>query len=405
MTREATKQKRSRTEPEEPTPAAAEATARASAALSVEHLRLTFTRADGTHVKPMDDISFSIERGELLVLLGPSGCGKTTLLRAIAGLAAPDEGTIAIAGRTVFDAAAGRARAVPPEKRGVGMIFQSYALWPHLTVAENVAYPLAAAKVPRRDRAERVERALGMAGIAEVAGQLPGRLSGGQQQRVALARALVAESELVLFDEPLSNVDAKVREELRLQLRETQRRVGFTAVYVTHDQVEAMEMADRIAVLDRGRVVQVGPPDQLYRQPASAFVARFIGTANELTATVVATHGDSLTAELPGGMGRCELPAPATGPHPANGTPVHVIWRPEHTVIDGREPDPGGLVLPGKFILGRYLGAFSEALVELTDGTRVRAASTDREFPETGRPLGVGVARESLHVFPTEAAA
>jgi iron(III) transport system ATP-binding protein len=369
-------------------------------AVRVERLAKTFTRANGTTVRPVDDVSLSIERGEFLVLLGPSGCGKTTLLRCIAGLETPEGGSIDIAGTRVVDRTGSRPVTVPPERRGLGMIFQSYALWPHMTVRKNVAYPLAAAKVPAAERTERVDRALAMVGVSEVAGQLPGRLSGGQQQRVALARALVGEPALILFDEPLSNVDAKVREELRLHLLEMQRRVGFTAVYVTHDQVEAMELADRIAVLENGRIAQLDTPDRIYDHPVSRYVARFIGTANELTVEVVERSEDTLTVSSPGVLDRARVPAPAAGRQPQVGERAYVIWRPELTVTDGTAD---GIVLEGEQLLERYLGASTESIVTLADGTEVRVSGTRSSGRRRGDEVRIGVAAADLRVFAVEA--
>ena len=380
------------------------AAARDVAAVRAEGLLKTFRRANGTTVTPIDGVTLSIDKGEFLVLLGPSGCGKTTLLRCIAGLETPDRGSIDLLGRRVFDRTGARRVAVPPERRGLGMIFQSYALWPHLTVARNVAYPLEAAQVPKAERRERVARALELVGVAEVAGQLPGRLSGGQQQRVALARAIVGEPSLILFDEPLSNVDAKVREELRLHLLEMQRRIGFTAVYVTHDQVEAMELADRIAVLQSGKIAQLDTPDAIYDRPVSRYVAKFIGTANEVTAEVVERDGATVTVSLPGVLDRVRLPAPVAGRQPVAGERVHVIWRPERTMI----ADPGqggdGLVLEAEYLLGRYLGAFSETIASLRDGTEVRAVTAKPLHHQRGAGLRLAVAAADLRVFAEESA-
>ncbi|MET7335428.1 ABC transporter ATP-binding protein [Nonomuraea sp. NPDC005650] len=374
-------------------------------AVRVKGLLKTFRRANGTTVTPIDDVTLSIEKGEFLVLLGPSGCGKTTLLRCIAGLETPDRGSIDILGRRVFDRAGSRPVMVPPERRRLGMIFQSYALWPHLSVAKNVAYPLEAAKVRKAERQERVARALELVGVSEVAEQLPGRLSGGQQQRVALARALVAEPSLILFDEPLSNVDAKVREELRLHLLEMQHRIGFTAVYVTHDQVEAMELADRIAVLRNGKIAQLAAPDVVYDSPASRYVAKFIGTANELSAEVVGRDETTVTVSLPGVLDRVRLPAPECGRQPAVGERVYVIWRPERTTIVGSARTGDGIVLEAEYLLGRYLGAFGETIATLRDGSEVRVVTPKPLPKERGAGLRLAVAAADLRVFAEEAGA
>ncbi|WFE30899.1 ABC transporter ATP-binding protein [Micromonospora sp. WMMD975] len=262
----------------------------------VRDLSKRFRRADGAETKAVDNVSFDVARGEFLVLLGPSGCGKTTLLRMIAGLETPDAGTVEIDGQPVYDHS--RRLVVPPEKRRISMIFQSYALWPHMTVAQNVAYPLEnrARKLPRPEIAARVQASLDQVHIGELGRQYPGQMSGGQQQRVALARALVAGNDLILFDEPLSNVDAKVREQLRAELVSMQRELGFAAVYVTHDQHEAMGLAHRIAVMGEGRFAQLGGPRDIYHDATSRYVANFVGTSNELPGPVTGPDGAGLAA-------------------------------------------------------------------------------------------------------------
>ncbi|GAB6987524.1 ABC transporter ATP-binding protein [Nocardioides pyridinolyticus] len=259
-------------------------TAEAIPAVSVQNLKKSFKRRDGEEVLAVDSVSLDVAPGEFVVLLGPSGCGKSTLLRCIAGLEQPRSGKIELHGRTSYSSE--QRIDDPPEKRSLGMMFQSYALWPHMTVFDNVAYPLRARKVPKQEVTPRVERVLEMIGIPELRRQYPGQMSGGQQQRVALARALVSNEGLILFDEPLSNVDAKVREQLRLELVLMQREIGFAAIYVTHDQVEAMELADRIAVMQKGKVAQCGTPREIYERPANQYVGRFVGSANELPGQV-----------------------------------------------------------------------------------------------------------------------
>lgn len=226
----------------------------------------------------VDRISLTIEAGELFFLLGPSGCGKTTLLRSIAGFYIPDSGTIYIGDRDVTR--------LPPEQRNTGMVFQSYALWPHMTVAENVAFGLELRKIPKHEIAQRVADALAMVRMGDRADYKPNQLSGGQQQRVALARALVIRPQCLLLDEPLSNLDAKLRLEMRSEIRRICKQSGLTAIYVTHDQKEALSVADRIAILDKGVIQQCGPPQEVYRRPANRFVANFIGETNFLEATV-----------------------------------------------------------------------------------------------------------------------
>jgi len=353
----------------------------------------TFTRADGSKVKPIDGVSIDIEPGELVVLLGPSGCGKTTLLRAIAGLERPDAGQIDIHGNTVFRAGGVN---VPPERRHIGMIFQSYALWPHLTVVRNVAYPLRSAGVPKPEALERADEALATVGISEVRGQLPHRLSGGQQQRVALARALVARPGLILFDEPLSNVDAKVREELRLELIKTQREVGFTGVYVTHDQSEALDLADRIVVLRSGRIEQIGSPREVYQRPRTAYVADFVGRINHMAGRVaeagdaglrVTTTSGTLTAQ-----NRFESPGEAVPE-----TAVKVMWRPERT-RSHVEPTPGAV--EATVIAVRFLGAHDEIVCVTGDGTELSAISAAAPLPQEGDKVWFTVDPADLWAFP-----
>jgi sn-glycerol 3-phosphate transport system ATP-binding protein len=239
-------------------------------------------------------ISFAAEAGSLVVLLGPSGCGKSTTLRLIAGLENPDAGTIEIAGRDVTHA--------PPSRRGVAMVFQSYALFPHLSVAENILFGLRVRRVPRAQRDARLKRAAEMLGLEALLERKPAQLSGGQQQRVALGRAVVAETAVCLMDEPLSNLDAQLRGDMRREIRALQRRLGITMLYVTHDQVEAMTMADRVILMRAGHIEQNGTPAGLYEQPETAFAARFIGAPpmNLLSAGVLAKH-PGLLAGMPAG--------------------------------------------------------------------------------------------------------
>lgn len=267
----------------------------------------------------VDGVSFNVEPGELFTLLGPSGCGKTTTLRSIAGLEHPDSGRIEVADRVLFDGAAGARRAkidLPANKRELGMVFQSYAIWPHMTVFDNVAFPLQVKPRSKRPSkaviAERVERVLETMELRAFAGRQATQLSGGQQQRLALARALVIEPSLLLLDEPLSNLDAKLRESLRFELKRLQRELGITSIYVTHDQVEALALSSHIAVLNKGRIEQVGKPREIYTNPRTKFVAEFIGTSNFIRGTIRARSGDKYTVET--GEGRLVLHSPADYP-------------------------------------------------------------------------------------------
>ncbi|WP_298325473.1 ABC transporter ATP-binding protein [Haloactinopolyspora sp.] len=269
--------------------------------------------SNGTTVAAVHDLDLTLDRGEFVCLLGPSGCGKTTTLRAIAGLETPTSGTIEIAGQTVYSSAT--STYVPPERRGLGMVFQSYAVWPHMTVAENVGFPLRHGvgkhdKSRHREINDRVARILEIMDCAHLSQRYPSELSGGQQQRVALARTLVYEPDLLLFDEPLSNLDAKLRERMRIELRELQQRLGFAALYVTHDREEALSLSDRILVMRDGVVVQAGTPEEIYEQPADVFVADFIGPVNLLPVSALRRTGNAIVAVTELGDITCADSAP-----------------------------------------------------------------------------------------------
>ena len=242
--------------------------------LALENLSKSF----GTH-KAVDGLSVSVEKGEFVALLGPSGCGKTTTLQMIAGFVEPTSGAIRLEGRDLL--------AVKPAKRGLGIVFQSYALFPHMTVAENVAFGLEMQGVAAAERSKRVAETLELVGLAAFAARFPRQMSGGQQQRVALARALVIRPQILLLDEPLSNLDAKLREEMQIELRQIQRTVGTTTILVTHDQAEAMALSDRIVVMNQGRAEQIGPPHEAYERPATPFVANFLGKTNLVNGATV----------------------------------------------------------------------------------------------------------------------
>lgn len=268
--------------------------------VSVKGLTKVFRskRTGDVSVYALRDVDLAVNQGEFLVLLGPSGCGKTTLLRSIAGLEIPSAGSIVIDGRVVFRHGQKGRLNVEPEHRPVGMIFQSYALWPHMTALRNTAFPLRCRGVKQAEAQERARETLTKVGIGHLVDRYPSEMSGGQQQRLALARALVVGQRVLLFDEPLSNVDAQVREKLRLELVRMQRDLGFTAIYVTHDQSEAMELADRIAVMDHGKVAQIGAPRDMYELPDSVHVARFLGQSNEVP--FVVEHVDQVARTVSG---------------------------------------------------------------------------------------------------------
>ena len=312
------------------------APAASPARVSVRGLVKRFRTRTREHVA-LDDVSIDIAPGEFVVLLGPSGCGKTTLLRSIAGLEQPEAGEIRLDGELVSSAAAGVW--VPPEGRRLGMVFQSYALWPHMSVTDNVAYPLRNAGRRPAEIGPLVQQALQRVGLETLGAAFPGQLSGGQQQRVALARALVATGGLVLFDEPLSNLDAKVRARLRLELAALQRAVGFSSLYVTHDQSEALALADRIAVMEVGRIAQIGTPQEIYHQPVSRYVADFIGSANEVEGEIEHLGAGECAVRTPYGLltGRAGAGADRVGQR------VVVMFRPEHCAVLAPEaPAPAG---------------------------------------------------------------
>jgi iron(III) transport system ATP-binding protein len=258
------------------------------------HVELKNLRKVYGETVAVDGVDLEISKGEFMTLLGPSGCGKTTTLRMVAGLIEPTDGEIRVGGQIL--SAPGR-KLVPPEKRNMGMVFQSFAVWPHMNVFENVAFPLHNLKISRDEIRRRVEAALEMVKLAGLEKRYPSHLSGGQQQRVALARALVVEPDILLFDEPLSNLDAKLREEMRFELKEIQRRIGVTSIYVTHDQAEAMAISDRIAVVTSGKIKQIGTPCEIYDSPEDPFTAEFIGLANHLAGKVTGESVVTLTSQ------------------------------------------------------------------------------------------------------------
>ena len=267
--------------------------------LSVRGLTKIYANRYDAQAGGVRDANFELPTGTFFTLLGPSGCGKTTTLRCVAGLERPDSGRIAVADRVLFDS--DKDVAVPMNQRGIGMVFQSYAIWPHMTVFENIAFPLRVAKdrrYPREDIRKMVDEALATVGLGGYGDRPATRLSGGQQQRVALARAIVHRPQLLLLDEPLSNLDAALREEMRAELRRLQQQIGVTTIYVTHDQGEALAMSDRIAVMEHGRIVQMDEPRVIYFRPANEFVASFIGAANLLQGVTAASAEPNATASV-----------------------------------------------------------------------------------------------------------
>ena len=324
--------------------------------LRVERLTKVFVNTTDQIAGGTRDASFTLDNGTFFTLLGPSGCGKTTTLRCIAGLETPDEGLIEVDGRALFDGA--KRINVPPDRRAIGMVFQSYAIWPHMTVAENVAFPLTVAKHKRYSRAEiesGVQHALAIVGLDGFQQRPSTRLSGGQQQRVALARAVVQQPGLLLLDEPLSNLDAQLREEMRSELKRLQGQIGITTVYVTHDQSEALALSDRVAILDQGRIKQIGSPEDVYFRPENAFVARFVGATNLLEGRLLGASGGQGDVELAGGRKiRCAVPNGMTG------GVVSVSIRPEAIRLAAPTPTPptgNDNCLSGRVSQVTFLGA------------------------------------------------
>ena len=308
-------------------------------------------------VVAVDHVSFTVQDGEFLTLLGPSGCGKSTTLFAIAGLDRPDSGLIRVGETTFFDSATGHF--IVPEKRNCGMVFQSYALWPHMTVHENLAFPLRLRKVPKSARIERIGEILKLVELEPHKDRYPHQLSGGQQQRVALGRALVYSPTILLLDEPLSNLDAKLRERARSWLKRIQGQLGITTVYVTHDQTEALALSDRIAVMREGRISQIGTPHDIYASPAEPFVADFIGTSNFLRGQMVdAGEGDNILVNLDATNQRLEIKSDKTF---APGTAVLVSIRPEKAQVVDRSRGaelPAENCLQAEVVDRIYQGAF-----------------------------------------------
>jgi spermidine/putrescine ABC transporter ATP-binding subunit len=306
-------------------------------------------------VKAVDNVSFDIAQNEFFALLGPSGCGKTTLLRMISGLETPTGGHIIIGGEDMA--------LTPPNKRPTNMVFQSYAVFPHMTVTENVAYGLKVTGVPRDETKRRVTEALEMVKLTTLANRKPDQMSGGQRQRVALARALVKRPKVLLLDEPLSALDAKLRDEMRLELTRLQENVGITFIIVTHDQDEALSMASRIAVMDRGAVRQIATPAELYEHPTSRFVADFIGKVNLIEAQAISNLPGSLVCEVKG-IGRIELPSA----EPAAGT-IAIAVRPEKLKIGTSEPLAANVIkVRGKVRDVAYYGDTSHVVVQADNG-------------------------------------
>jgi iron(III) transport system ATP-binding protein len=363
---------------------------RCMAALTVERLAKSFGA-----VAAVNGISFSVAPGEFVSLLGPSGCGKTTTLRCIAGFEQPDSGRITLDGRVLADADSGLF--VPPNKRHFGMVFQSYAVWPHMTVFENVAYPLRVkGRLSRREVQERVDDKLRTVRLGGFETRYPNQLSGGQQQRVALARALVMEPRALLFDEPLSNLDAKLRERMRFELIEIQSKLAIPAVYVTHDQAEAMVMSRRVIVMDRGSIAQIGAPDEIYARPNTRFVADFIGLSNFIEAQVLDDVGPGTwRARCDFGEIRCMSEEPLKP-----GDRVLLVVRPERIQIADAPlsgPNSFSVQLRNRY----FLGPHSEYFLCPAEDIVLRAQSA-MGLGQIGGTLHIRIAPEDCRVVPRD---
>jgi iron(III) transport system ATP-binding protein len=334
-------------------------------------------------VVAVDDLTMDFEKGTLTTLLGPSGCGKTTTLRCIAGLERPDSGVVSIGDATVFSQNIN----VPPEKRKVGIVFQSYAIWPHMTVFDNIAFPLKIRHASKQEIDQKVKTVIDLVRLTGLGERSATMVSGGQQQRIALARALVFDPEVLLLDEPLSNLDANLRDIVRVEVREIQRSLGITTIYVTHDQVEALSISDKVVVLRAGKIMAVGAPREIYTRPPNEFVASFVGKANMLSGTITSMTGlptsrtgESLViVETKVGKVRCHLHGAV---EMKEGDKALVTIKPENVVLsaDGHQAQEANS-FPGKVELTSYLGGFSEVVVSVGgEMIRVIRNSEDAAF-------------------------
>ncbi|MDR7420062.1 MAG: ABC transporter ATP-binding protein [Armatimonadota bacterium] len=344
-------------------------------------------------VEAMAGVSLTIREGEFFTLLGPSGCGKTTTLRVIAGFYDPDAGAVYF-GETPMNG-------VPPADRGIGIVFQNYALWPHMTVRENVAYGLRIKRVPSSEIEPRVHAALRQVGLEGLEDRTPGQLSGGQQQRVAVARALVLNPRVLLLDEPLSNLDAKVRARLRSEIRRLQQDLRITTIYVTHDQEEALVLSDRIAVMDAGRVLQIGTPVDLYEHPATLFVADFIGTNNLVPGTVADVADGMAALRTPAGLWRGVVVGSL-----APGAEAVAAIRPENLVLD-EGAGPADVSFRARVVLTQYLGNLVRYELEAGPGVTLRVDVSDpksHRYVPPGQDVAVGFRASSAQIFPADTA-
>ena len=355
------------------------------------HVRVSHLTKKFGGVTAVDDVSFEVPKGSFATLLGPSGCGKTTTLRMIAGFYDPDQGDIEIAGRRVND--------LPAHRRGTAMVFQDYALFPHMTVRDNVAYGLRVAHVSGADRTRRVDETLAFVGLAGLGNRWPNQLSGGQQQRVAVARALVIEPQVLLLDEPLSNLDAKLREQLRVEMRTLQRRLGMTFVYVTHDQEEALSLSDWIAVMNAGKVEQAGAPWDIYYRPRTAFLADFVGAVNLVPAKILDVTDDMVTITL--GSQRASVRRPKDLALAA-GQEVTLCLRPESFTIGSPNANPTGghgIELSGTIVRRAFLGDTMRYWVKVEDREWIVDQPDPGGSPTLDGAVSLSVRPDRVHVI------
>jgi len=364
-----------------------------SSNVTLINLTKRFKSLDGSgEVLAVDDVNLEVKTGELVTILGPSGCGKTTTLRMIAGFEYPTSGSILIGDKDVAK--------IPPNKRGLSMVFQSYALFPHLTIYENVAYGLRVQKLPANEIRERTERALDLMQLTTMAKRYPSQVSGGQQQRIALARAIVIEPSVLLFDEPLSNLDAKLREYMRDELRKLQKRLGITSLYVTHDQSEAMAISDRVVIMKEGRIRQVGTPREIYAFPQSRFVADFMGKANFLEVEVLGTDGESARIDI---GGKTFIVPRAGRVRPNSGSALLVV-RPEALRLISLANVENEIPLKGCVDRFTYFGNIARYEVATENGPLLIESYNPEASSifEEGDNVGVLIDFESVRLLPPE---
>ena len=359
------------------------------AEVHIDHLSKRF---DG--VTALNDVTLHVGTGEVVALLGPSGCGKTTLLRCLAGLEQPSAGSIRIGGEVLC----GPGVFVPPARRNISMVFQSYALWPHMTVAENISYGLRVQRMPKADIQDRVTEVTDLLGLAKLKDRYPSQLSGGQQQRVAVARALALRADLVLFDEPLSNLDLRLREGVRADLRRILKKLGQTAVYVTHDIGEAVVVADRIVMMSAAAIVQVAPPAEIYHEPKNKYVAEFVGNTNTISARVVHTDAGivlQVCDQLRFAAGK------AVGAVPEGANNVHVMIRPEYVEVSAGDAGSG---IPARVSEVEFIGQVTALTIDV-GGTPLRAITLSRPDVKlaAGAVCTVRIADENIVVMPDHA--